>query len=61
MVAAGALGVAGCATAPPGGAPETALTEAARVAVVTKRAEERWALLVVWISAAKALTSPASR
>ncbi len=62
VVAAGALGVAGCATAPPGGAPEAGLTEAARVATVTKRAEERWALLIKGdIKAAYAYLSPASR
>jgi hypothetical protein len=62
VVAAGALGVAGCATAPSGGAPQTGLTEAARVAVVTKRAEERWALLIKGdIKAAYAYLSPASR
>ena len=61
-MAAGVLGVAGCATAPPGGAPETGLTEAARVATVTKRAEERWALLINGdIKAAYAYLSPASR
>jgi hypothetical protein len=61
-MAAGVLGVAGCATAPPGGAPETGLTEAARVATVTKRAEERWALLIKGdIKAAYAYLSPASR
>ena len=36
VVAAGVLGVAGCATAPPGGAPETGLTEAARVAATVE-------------------------
>ena len=52
----------GLCTAPPGGAPETALTEAARVAVVTKRAEERWALLIKGdVKAAYAYLSPASR
>jgi len=62
VVAAGALGVAGCATAPSGGAPQTGLTEAARVAVVTKRAEERWALLIKGdLKAAYAYLSPASR
>jgi len=62
VMAAGVLGVAGCATAPPGGAPETGLTEAARVATVTKRAEERWALLIKGdIKAAYAYLSPASR
>jgi len=62
VMAAGVLGVAGCATAPPGGAPETGLTEAARVATVTKRAEERWALLINGdIKAAYAYLSPASR
>jgi hypothetical protein len=62
VVAAGVLGVAGCATAPPGGASETGLTEAARVATVTKRAEERWALLIKGdVKAAYAYLSPASR
>jgi len=62
VVAAGTMGVAGCATAPPGGAPEKGLTEAARVATVTKRAEERWTLLIKGdIKAAYAYLSPASR
>ena len=62
VVVAGTVGVAGCATAPPGGAPETGLTEAARVARVTKRAEERWSLLIKGdIKAAYAYLSPASR
>ena len=62
VVGVGALGVAGCASAPPGGAPEAGLTEAARVATVTKRAEERWALLIKGdIKAAYAYLSPASR
>ena len=62
VVVAGTVGVAGCATAPPGGAPETGLTEAARVATVTKRAEERWSLLIKGdIKAAYAYLSPASR
>jgi len=62
VIAVGALGVAGCASAPPGGAPETGLTEAARVATVTKRAEERWTLLIKGdIKAAYAYLSPASR
>jgi hypothetical protein len=62
VVAAGALGVAGCAIVPPGGAPEAGLTEAARVATVTKRAEERWTLLIKGdVKAAYAYLSPASR
>jgi hypothetical protein len=62
VMAVGALGVAGCATAPLGGTPETGLTEAARVATVTKRAEERWTLLIKGdIKAAYAYLSPASR
>jgi len=62
VVVAGTVGVTGCATAPSGGAPETGLTEAARVATVTKRAEERWSLLIKGdIKAAYAYLSPASR
>jgi hypothetical protein len=57
-----ALGVAGCATAPPDGAPGPGATEAARVATVTKRAEDRWALLLKGdVKAAYAYLSPASR
>jgi hypothetical protein len=62
VIAAGALGVAGCATAPSGGAPGKGAAEAERVAVVTKRAEERWALLIKGdLKAAYGYLSPASR
>ena len=62
VIAAGALGVAGCATAPSGEAPGKGAAEAERVAVVTKRAEERWALLIKGdLKAAYGYLSPASR
>ena len=56
------MGFAGCATTPSGGAAGSGLTEAERVAAVTKRAEERWALLIKGdVKAAYAYLSPASR
>ncbi len=62
VIAAGALGVAGCATAPSTGTPGKGVAEAERVAVVTKRAEERWALLIKGdLKAAYGYLSPASK
>lgn len=60
-LAAGVLGIAGCASVPPG-SPAKAATEADRVALVTKRAEERWALLIKGdLKAAYGYLSPGSR
>lgn len=62
VLAAGALGIAGCASVPSGGLPAKGATEADRVASVTKRAEERWALLIKGdLKAAYGYLSPGSR
>jgi hypothetical protein len=56
-----ALGLAGCATGPVGGITGAASNDA-KVALVTKRAQERWdALLNGNVKAAYAYLSPASR
>jgi len=62
VIAAAALGAAGCASAPSGKAAGKGLTEAERVAVVTQRAQERWDLLLKGnVKAAYAYLSPGSR
>jgi hypothetical protein len=62
VLAAGALGIAGCASVPQGGPSAKGATEADRVALVTKRAEERWALLIKGdLKAAYGYLSPGSR
>jgi len=62
VLAVGALEIAGCASVPPGGLPAKEAAEAERVALVTKRAEERWALLIKGdVKAAYGYLSPGSR
>ena len=61
VVAAAVLGLVGCATGPGGGVSRDASNDA-KVAAVTKRAQERWdALLKGDVKASYAYLSPASR
>lgn len=62
LMAAGLLGVAGCATAPVGGGLSKDTPAEARTAAVTKRALDRWDLLLKGdTKAAYGYLSPASR